>query len=125
MCGIAGYVYLQGSGPKKDDRLRKMAQSLTHRGPDGEGYYHTNQVALAHRRLSIIDLETGDQPMFTQERDLCIVFNGKIYNSLSKAAVAAIQSTGSKRETENGWTWWKFIDPGTGEEKLADLLRKT
>ena len=59
MCGIAGYVYLQGSGPSKVGRLKKMAQSLAHRGPDGEGYYHTNQVALAHRRLSIIDLETG------------------------------------------------------------------
>jgi asparagine synthase (glutamine-hydrolysing) len=82
MCGITGYVYLQGRGSHKDDRLKKMARSLTHRGPDGEGYYQTDGVALAHRRLKIIDLDTGDQPMFTQDGNLCIVFNGEIYNYL-------------------------------------------
>ncbi len=53
-----------------------------------------------------------------------ILFQGKVYKSPSRAAVAAIQSTGSNRETENGWTWWKFIDPETGEEELIDVLRK-
>lgn len=53
-----------------------------------------------------------------------INFGGQIYNSPSRAAVAAIQSTGSPRKTEDGWKWWKFIDPETGEEKLIDELRK-
>lgn len=53
-----------------------------------------------------------------------IKFNGKIYNSPSSAAVAAIQSTGSKRSTEDGWRFWKYKDPKTGEEKLLDELRK-
>ncbi len=53
-----------------------------------------------------------------------IIFNGKIYNSPSSAAVAAIQSTGSKRLTEDGWRFWKYKDPKTGEEKLLDELRK-
>lgn len=53
-----------------------------------------------------------------------IKFNGKIYNSPSSAAVAAIQSTGSKRPTEDGWRFWKYKDPKTGEEELLDELRK-
>lgn len=53
-----------------------------------------------------------------------IKFNGKIYNSPSSAAVAAIQSTGSKRKTEDGWRFWKYKDPKTGEEELLDELRK-
>lgn len=53
-----------------------------------------------------------------------ILFQGKVCKSPSRAAVAAIQSTGSNRETENGWTWWNFIDPGTGEENPIDVLRK-
>lgn len=53
-----------------------------------------------------------------------INFNGEVFNSLSLAAIAAIQSTGSNRETENGWTWWRFVDPETGEEKPIDDLRK-
>ncbi len=51
-------------------------------------------------------------------------FRGHKYNSLSKAAIAAIQSTGSKREAENGWMWWKFVDPKTGEERAVGALRK-
>lgn len=53
-----------------------------------------------------------------------IIFNGKIYNSPSSAAVAAIQSTGSKRSTEDGWRFWKYKDPKTGKEELLDELRK-
>jgi len=53
-----------------------------------------------------------------------IRFNGEIYNSVSMAAVAAIRSTGSKRATEDGWRWWTYIDPESGEQKLIDELRK-
>ena len=59
-----------------------MDQLLTHRGPDGEGYYSdpTGRMSMAHRRLSIIDLVTGDQPMCNEEKNIWIVFNGEIYN---------------------------------------------
>ncbi len=75
MCGIAGIV-----GDSSREVIRAMTQSLSHRGPDGEGYYASHGVALGHRRLSIIDLETGRQPMTTADGRYTIVFNGEIYN---------------------------------------------
>ena len=57
-----------------------MADLIIHRGPDGEGYYVDDQVALVHRRLSIIDLEGGKQPMYNEDGSMVIVFNGEIYN---------------------------------------------
>lgn len=57
-----------------------MGGSLIHRGPDGEGFYVDGPVGLAHRRLSIIDLSTGQQPMFSRDRNYCIVYNGELYN---------------------------------------------
>jgi len=62
------------------DALARMNQALVHRGPDGEGGHHEDHVALAMRRLSIIDLETGWQPLFNEDRSLVIVANGEIYN---------------------------------------------
>src|SRR3989344_6321166 len=76
MCGIAGYW---GSGDK--NILKKMADTLRHRGPDDEGYYEDNSVGLAHRRLSIIDTSSaGHQPMSGEDSTATIVFNGEIYN---------------------------------------------
>lgn len=79
MCGIAGYI-----GQKDTAKLRKMADSLNHRGPDGEGYFYSpiHGVNMAHRRLSIIDISGGHQPMFNEDGTVCIVFNGEIYNHL-------------------------------------------
>lgn len=79
MCGIAGFY---NKKDKKEEIIKKMADKIAHRGPDGEGYYINDKIALAHRRLSIIDLSTGGQPMFNKEKDLVIVFNGEIYNFL-------------------------------------------
>ena len=79
MCGITGFVNKKDN---KDKIIKKMADKIAHRGPDGEGYYINDNVALAHRRLSIIDLSTGSQPMFNANKDLVIVFNGEIYNYL-------------------------------------------
>lgn len=77
MCGIAGFV---GEGGR--DLLERMTRSLAHRGPDAEGYasFSGEGVHLGHRRLSIIDLSGGAQPMSTRDGDLTIVFNGEIYN---------------------------------------------
>lgn len=77
MCGIVG-CFLKEKPPEKV--LKKMADCLYLRGPDGEGFYFDNNIALGHRRLSIIDLETGDQPIFNEDKSVVVVFNGEIYN---------------------------------------------
>ena len=82
MCGIAGFMHYDRHKPCDIRVLRAMAESLRHRGPDGEGHYVFANVALGHRRLAIIDLNTGDQPMFSEDHTLVIVFNGEIYNYL-------------------------------------------
>lgn len=76
MCGIFGII---SPGPIRE-QLEKSTATLAHRGPDDCGYFIDDGVGLGHRRLSIIDLEGGHQPMFNEERSLCIVFNGEIYN---------------------------------------------
>ncbi len=77
MCGIVGFASLEKN---KKQIIKKMADRIKHRGPDGEGYYTDDFVALGHRRLSIIDLATGSQPMFNEDESKVIVFNGEIYN---------------------------------------------
>jgi asparagine synthase (glutamine-hydrolysing) len=79
MCGIAGLLAFDGR-PADPRLLEAMRDSLTHRGPDGEGAFRENGVGLAHRRLSILDLAGGAQPMTTTDGDAVIVFNGEIYN---------------------------------------------
>lgn len=78
MCGIAGFV--NKNIKNKDEVIKKMADRIKYRGPDGEGYFIDDDVALAHRRLSIIDLSTGSQPMYNEDNSIVIVFNGEIYN---------------------------------------------
>ena len=75
MCGIVGFV----AAPDRP-LLERMAASLTHRGPDDSGFYESPQASLGMRRLSIIDLETGQQPVFNEDRSVVAVFNGEIYN---------------------------------------------
>jgi asparagine synthase (glutamine-hydrolysing) len=85
MCGIAGFLNIEGRVSKEIARghLKSMADAISHRGPDSEGYYTDNNgyVGLSHRRLSIIDLSpTGAQPMTSQNQRWTLVFNGEIYN---------------------------------------------
>ena len=77
MCGIAGVVSGQ---PDKLNRLKAMLDSLVHRGPDDAGEYVNSQVAMGQRRLSIIDLEGGRQPLFNEDRSMVLICNGEIYN---------------------------------------------
>ncbi len=80
MCGVCG-VYHYGSGKPADARLiQAMTDSLTHRGPDDEGYHVDGSVALGMRRLSIIDLEGGGQPIWNEDGDIAVLQNGEIYN---------------------------------------------
>ena len=80
MCGIAGIFDCRGRGDADRRLLRRMTDVLGHRGPDGDGFYHAPGVGLGHRRLAIIDLAGGDQPLFNEDRTVCVVFNGEIYN---------------------------------------------
>ncbi|MEI6040071.1 MAG: asparagine synthase (glutamine-hydrolyzing) [Candidatus Berkelbacteria bacterium] len=88
MCGIVGIYNLseKDNEIKLDQVVKKMTDSIAHRGPDDEGFYVENKVALGHRRLAIIDLSPlGHQPMFSEDSNLVIVFNGEIYNYLELA----------------------------------------
>ena len=80
MCGIAGIFDLTGHRELDGDLLGAMNQSQFHRGPDEGGQHLEPGIALAHRRLSIIDLSSGQQPMHSEDGNLCVVFNGEIYN---------------------------------------------
>jgi len=78
MCGIAGFVDSQRSAPEQ--ALRAMCDAIVHRGPDEDGYYVRDGCAIGMRRLSIIDLSTGKQPIANEDETAWIVFNGEIYN---------------------------------------------
>jgi asparagine synthase (glutamine-hydrolysing) len=77
MCGISGYV---GRG-MKPEQVRQMNSRIAHRGPDHAGYYFGPGVGLGNRRLSILDVEGGNQPVFNESGEIAIVYNGEIYNS--------------------------------------------
>ena len=79
MCGIAAMLHRDGEGASREV-LARMAEALAHRGPDGEGYYVEGPVGLAHRRLAIVDLATGAQPMASEDGSIRLVCNGEIYN---------------------------------------------
>src|SRR2546426_3341531 len=79
MCGIAGVVSLNGR-PVFAAEITRMCDAMTHRGPDDEGVYLSDGVGLGMRRLSIIDLKTGRQPISNEDGSIHVVFNGEIYN---------------------------------------------
>src|SRR5512132_1725939 len=82
MCGIAGFVDTNDAGNliADRDRVQAMCDVMRHRGPDDQGIHVEPGVALGMRRLSIIDLATGHQPIHNEDRTVWVVFNGEIYN---------------------------------------------
>lgn len=82
MCGIAGIINLAARTPPEKADLEAMIHAVQHRGPDGYGYYVGPGEGLAHARLSIIDLEGGDQPIHNEDGSIQVVFNGEIFNYL-------------------------------------------
>jgi asparagine synthase (glutamine-hydrolysing) len=80
MCGICGELSF-GDAPVEEDAIRAMARAIQHRGPDDEGFHVQGPIGLGHRRLSIIDLSSaGRQPIWSDDHQLCIIFNGEVYN---------------------------------------------
>ena len=77
MCGFVGFI---DKKKNKKKIIKDMADIIVHRGPDSDGYYVDEDCALGFRRLSIIDLSGGTQPIYNEDNSLAIIFNGKIYN---------------------------------------------
>ena len=107
MCGIVGLV----TKKEKENTIKLMSDRIKHRGPDGAGYFIDGDVALGHRRLSIIDLSTGDQPMFNEDGSVVTVYNGEIYNyqELKEELVALGHDFKTKSDTEvlvHGYEEW-------------------
>lgn len=80
MCGICGIINTDKGKHVSAAAVEKMREALVHRGPDDYGQFVENNVGLAMRRLNVIDLDTGHQPIFNEDRTVCVVFNGEIYN---------------------------------------------
>ena len=102
MCGICGIVYAEPDRPIDVDVLQRMTQAIAHRGPDDDGFYFKDQVGFGMRRLSIIDLVTGDQPVSNEDKSLTVVFNGEIYNykDLYKEFLAKGHKFSTRSDTE-------------------------
>lgn len=120
MCGIVGFVDKRNTKEKKEI-IKKMADRIAHRGPDDEGFYVDKNVALGHRRLSIIDLsKSGAQPIWNEEKSMAIVFNGEIYNyeNIKEELIKKGHKFKTKTDTEvllHGYEEYK--------EKLFPMLR--
>src|SRR5947199_4828689 len=99
MCGIAGQFNFQRREPVERETIVRMARSIAHRGPDDDGYFFDGPVGLGFRRLSIIDLAGGHQPMSDAEETVWIIFNGEIYNY--KELRAELQSKGHRFRTNS------------------------
>src|SRR5258706_7311342 len=111
MCGIVGVFDSTGRGEISRTLLEQMNRSLLHRGPDEGGLHLEPGVGLGHRRLSIIDLSTGQQPLYNEDRSVVVVFNGEIYNF--QDLVPELQALGhifhTRSDTEvivHAWEAW-------------------
>lgn len=98
MCGITGLIYLDNTRKIEGSILKNMTDAIHHRGPDDEGFYFQNNVGLGFRRLSIIDLNTGHQPLSNEDSSMWIIFNGEIYNYLEQRSI--LKNRGYKFKTE-------------------------
>ena len=117
MCGIVGFV---NNKDNKEKIIKDMSKKIEHRGPDGEGVYIDENCALAHRRLAIIDLNTGTQPIYNEDKSIVIIYNGEVYNfkELKKTLLKKKHVFKTKTDTEvilHGYEQWG--------EKLPSHLR--
>src|SRR5881275_1616885 len=80
MCGIAGMIDFSGRRPVAPGVMRSMAQAIVHRGPDEDGFLEAPGVGLANRRLSIVGLSDGRQPIFNEDRSVGVVYNGELFD---------------------------------------------
>jgi asparagine synthase (glutamine-hydrolysing) len=111
VCGIVGIVDLKGNRPIDRELLVRMNDSIAHRGPDGDGVHVSPGVGLGHRRLAIIDLSGGAQPLYNEDNSVVVVYNGEIYNY--QPIVAELTALGHKFRTHcdtevlvHAWEQW-------------------
>lgn len=109
MCGIAGFM---GQVENRADVIRNMTEVITHRGPDSDGFYTDDNISMGFRRLSIIDLGTGHQPIYNEDKSLVLTFNGEIYNykDLRKELIAKGHKFYTDTDSEvlvHGFEEWK------------------
>jgi asparagine synthase (glutamine-hydrolysing) len=126
MCGIAGIFDFRGRAEIDRALLRRMTDILYHRGPDGDGFHYAPGIGLGHRRLAIVDLAAGDQPLFNEDGTVCVVYNGEIYNFQPlMAELAALGHVFRTRcDTEvivHAWEEWgeKCLDRFNGQFAFA------
>jgi asparagine synthase (glutamine-hydrolysing) len=120
MCGISGIVDLTGDRPIDRELLRRMNDTQTHRGPDGEGFHFEPGVGFGHRRLSIIDLAGGAQPMFNEDGTVVVTYNGEMYDFAElreelRAAGHVFETVSDTEVIVHAWEEW-------GEACLEHLL---
>src|SRR5688500_8384845 len=111
MCGIVGVMDVRGKREISRELVSRMNETQHHRGPDAGGLHLEPGLGLGHRRLSIIDLSTGQQPLYNEDRSVAVVFNGEIYNY--KDLVPELQALGhtfrTRSDTEvivHAWEAW-------------------
>ena len=123
MCGIAGYFALTPRPLAPQGVLERMVEAVRHRGPDAGGIYHDGRAALGHRRLSIIDLSGGKQPLSTPDERLWVTFNGEIFNyvELTKELVARGRQFRTKSDTETILHAYAEHGPGCVESFNGDF----
>jgi len=121
MCGVCGEFYFQSDGRADLRKVREMARLLEHRGPDQEGFYlnEDQKLGLGHRRLNVIDLSTGDQPMKNEDGAVVIVFNGEIYNF--QELRAELESKGHRFKTRSDTEVIIHLYEQEGVEGFAQL----
>lgn len=121
MCGIAGFFCIEGKVPENSfEILRRMSEVQAHRGPDDSGEYTSANAGFSFRRLSIIDLEHGHQPMYSPSKNTIIVFNGEIYNF--KELRQELMGLGAQFQT-NSDTEVILVGYEVWQEKIVDKLR--
>ena len=107
MCGICGQLNFAKGEPVDPRTIRRMTDAIAHRGPDDDGYFVSESIGLGFRRLSIIDLAGGHQPLFDAENTVCVVFNGEIYNYKELR-----EQLFGKRSSPRKRTWRRPMDAG-------------
>ena len=109
MCGICGFT---GKPENRDEVIRAMTEVITHRGPDSDGYFSDDFISMGFRRLSIIDLDAGHQPIYNEDRTLVLTFNGEIYNykTLRQELIAKGHTFATESDSEvlvHGFEEWQ------------------
>lgn len=114
MCGICGRFNFDKDNKVNIEEIKAMAKRIEHRGPDGEGYFRYSNIGLGHKRLSIIDIDNGQQPMYSFDNNFVIVYNGEIYNYLELRQQLIIKGYRFKTHTDTEVLLNLYIEYGEG-----------